>query len=189
MHKTNVKIVALIIITLSLSACVSSKNYFQLIEGSESGNVTSYPTNVYEVKISNTLSGHLWLHGGFEAPVILTIALNIPKEISLSLLNENITINSGTHKKLLKITGITTQSNTLVKANETITGNSKEQFTFFGYKSIPYEYLLKLENSTFEIASDAFSIQFPNMNINGEVITPPEFKFVKDKGLYLITIN
>ena len=177
------------ICTLHLSACVSSKQFFRLVEGSESESTSNYPTNVYKVKISETISAHLWLHDGFEEPANLTAVLNIPKETTANLVNNTIKIISGTHVQLLKIAEISTPSNLVVKFNETLTGNSYEQFTLFGYKSIPDGYLLKLENAKFEVLSNNFSIQFPDMNINGKTITPPIYKFVKDKRLHLITIN
>jgi hypothetical protein len=179
----------IIIIAIHISSCVSTKEYFKLVEGSKDGEISNYPTNVYEVRISNTVSAYLWLYGGFAEKASFTAVINIPEKVTVQLLGNTININSDDQTQTLKIMGISNKSDSVALPDSQITGNSREQFTFFGYKSIPSEHLVILEDNTFEVNTNTFSIQLPDMLINNVNIKPPAYHFIKDKGLRLISLN
>lgn len=159
------KYIVITLLMFQLSACVTSIDYFQLTEGSASGEISSYPTNVYEVKISNTVTAHLWIYGGFDRKATLTAEMNIPKGTSVKISGNTVSINSDVNKQLLIIKDIQIRSN------------------------IPDGYTLTFEDNSFMVTTNTFNIQLPDMLINNVLVKPPALKFIKSNGTKLITIS
>jgi hypothetical protein len=189
MFRNKIIYVVIIFIVLHLSACASSTKYFKLVKGGELNKPIDYPTNVYKLKLSDTVTTHLWLHGGFNEKAILSVVINIPQNTTVTLVSDIIKISSPEESKKVKIISIEDESNIIHPPTSKLIGHSSKQFTLLGNKAIAATYHLQLKDYHFAISGKEFRLQFPEMRINNNLIKPPAFKFIKSESLRIISLN